>query len=198
MARDYVCLYHSYLDAVQALGDAERGRLFTAMLEYSLTGATGHLSGNERFIFPMVKAQIDRDKERYEETCRRRSDSGKLGGRPEKQEKQNEAKKANAFSESKKSKGKGEGKGEGEGDIKEKTPMGSKRKVFVPPTVEQVAEYCQQRNNGIDPAYFVDWYTARGWTYGKGKPIVDWKAAVRTWEHKDSKKEAPDPYDDVI
>lgn len=64
MARDYVCLYHSYLDAVQALGDAERGRLFTAMLEYSLTGATGHLSGNERFIFPMVKAQIDRDKEK--------------------------------------------------------------------------------------------------------------------------------------
>lgn len=62
MARDYVCLYHSYLDAVQALGDAERGRLFTAMLEYSITGAAGHLPGNERFLFPMVKAQIDRDK----------------------------------------------------------------------------------------------------------------------------------------
>ena len=64
MARDYVCLYHSYLDAIQALGDAERGRLLTAMLEYSLTGTTGHLGGNERFIFPMVKAQIDRDKKK--------------------------------------------------------------------------------------------------------------------------------------
>lgn len=62
MARDYVCLYHSYLDAIQALGDAERGRLLTAMLEYSLTGATGHLGGNERFIFPLIKADIDRQK----------------------------------------------------------------------------------------------------------------------------------------
>ena len=114
MARDYVCLYHSYLDAIQALGDAERGRLLTAMLEYSLTGATGHLGGNERFIFPIVKAQIDRDKAKYEETCRRRSESGKLGGRPEKQDK------AIAFSESKKSQGKGKGKGEGKGKEEDK------------------------------------------------------------------------------
>ena len=60
MARDYVCLYHSYLDAIQALGDAERGRLLTAMLEYSITGAAPQLGGNERYIFPMVKAQIER------------------------------------------------------------------------------------------------------------------------------------------
>jgi len=62
MARDYVCLYHSYLDAIQALGDAERGRLLTAMLEYSITGAAPQLGGNERYIFPMVKADIDRAK----------------------------------------------------------------------------------------------------------------------------------------
>ena len=38
MAREYICLYHSYLDAIQALSDAERGRLLTAMLNYALTG----------------------------------------------------------------------------------------------------------------------------------------------------------------
>lgn len=108
MARDYVCLYHSYLDAVQALGDAERGRLFTAMLEYSITGATGHLPGNERFLFPMVKAQIDRDKAKYEKQCKKNAENGKTGGRPKKQ------KNPVGFSESEKSQGKGEGKGEGE------------------------------------------------------------------------------------
>ena len=46
MARDYICLYHSYLDAIQALGDAERGRLFTAMLEYSMTCEAPQLNGN--------------------------------------------------------------------------------------------------------------------------------------------------------
>lgn len=109
MARDYVCLYHSYLDAIQALGDAERGRLLTAMLEYSITGAAPQLGGNERYIFPMVKAQIDRDREKYEEKCRKNAEKGRLGGRPPK------AGKAVAFSESSKSQGKGKGEGKGKG-----------------------------------------------------------------------------------
>lgn len=107
MARDYVCLYHSYLDAIQALGDAERGRLLTAMLEYSITGAAPQLGGNERYIFPMVKAQIDRDREKYEEKCRKNAEKGRLGGRPPK------AGKATAFSESPESQGKGKGEGKG-------------------------------------------------------------------------------------
>lgn len=109
MARDYVCLYHSYLDAIQALGDAERGRLLTAMLEYSITGAAPQLGGNERYIFPMVKAQIDRDREKYEEKCRKNAEKGRLGGRPPK------AGKAVAFSKSPKSQGKGKGEGKGKG-----------------------------------------------------------------------------------
>lgn len=109
MARDYVCLYHSYLDAIQALGDAERGRLLTAMLEYSITGAAPQLGGNERYIFPMVKAQIDRDREKYEEKCRKNAEKGRLGGRPPK------AGKAVAISESPKSQGKGKGEGKGKG-----------------------------------------------------------------------------------
>lgn len=60
-----------------------------------------------------------------------------------------------------------------------------KRKRFTPPTVEEVRAYCQERNNGIDPQRFVDFYTANGWTQGRGKPIKDWRAAVRTWEARD-------------
>ena len=67
MALEYFCAYHSYLDAMEPLTDAERGRLFVACLEYSKSGATRHLSGNERFIFPMLRAQIDRDKAAYQE-----------------------------------------------------------------------------------------------------------------------------------
>ena len=67
---------------------------------------------------------------------------------------------------------------------KEKTPTESKRKVFVPPTVDEVRAYCLERKNGIDPQAFVDYYEARGWKYGPGKPVVDWKACVRTWENR--------------
>lgn len=62
----------------------------------------------------------------------------------------------------------------------------SKRKRFTPPSVAEVRVYCEERKNGIDPDDFVDYYEARGWKYGQGKPVVDWKAAVRTWEKRTS------------
>jgi len=52
---------------------------------------------------------------------------------------------------------------------------------FIPPTLEEVAEYCKQRNNSVDPQKWYDFYSAKGWMIGKNK-MKDWKAAVRTWE----------------
>ena len=71
------------------------------------------------------------------------------------------------------------------------------RKKFVPPTVEEVAAYCRERRSAVDPEAFVDFYTANGWKQARGKCIVDWKAAVRTWERRERPKEG-DPYADVI
>lgn len=59
--------------------------------------------------------------------------------------------------------------------------MGRKSK-FSPPTVDQIKAYCLERNNHVDAERFVDYYSANGWVQGKGKPIKDWKACVRTWE----------------
>lgn len=66
-----------------------------------------------------------------------------------------------------------------------------KRKRFVPPTIEEVKAYCQERQNGVDAERFIDYYTANGWQVGKNK-MKDWKAAVRTWEKRsfDSKPTA--------
>lgn len=55
---------------------------------------------------------------------------------------------------------------------------------FKPPTVEEVAAYCGERKNHVDPQRFVDYYTANGWKVGKNS-MKDWKAAVRTWEKND-------------
>lgn len=64
------------------------------------------------------------------------------------------------------------------GDEKPNRP---KRTRFVPPTVSDVAEYCRERKNSVDPAKFVDHYTTSGWKRGN-TAIKDWKACVRTWE----------------
>lgn len=59
---------------------------------------------------------------------------------------------------------------------------------FVAPTVQQVAAYCRERGNQVDPRTFVDFYTARGWKMGRAL-MKDWKAAVRTWEHNDTNRQ---------
>ena len=54
--------------------------------------------------------------------------------------------------------------------------------IFVPPSVDDVRAYCQERKNNVDAQSFIDFYTTNGWVQGKGKPIKDWKACIRTWE----------------
>ena len=132
----YIKLFVDYLDAIEPLGDAERGRLFTSLLLYAKTGAVPQLGGNERFLFPMMKAQIDRDITIFEDVSKARSEAGKLGGRPKNQTK---AKKAIAFSESKKSKDKDKDKDKDKekDNTKEKIPTESKRKRFENPLLQE-------------------------------------------------------------
>ena len=59
---------------------------------------------------------------------------------------------------------------------------------FVSPSLEEVTDYCKDRNNNVDPQVFMDYYESNGWKVGKN-PMKDWKAAVRNWERKETPKE---------
>jgi hypothetical protein len=54
---------------------------------------------------------------------------------------------------------------------------------FAPPSIEEVAQYCQERRNGIDPEAFVAFYASKGWKVG-GASMKDWKSPVITWEKR--------------
>ena len=68
-------------------------------------------------------------------------------------------------------------------DSKGESVRGEKAKRFYPPTLDEVKQYCEERNNNIDPMAFIDFYSSKGWMIGKNR-MKDWKAAVRTWERK--------------
>ena len=63
----------------------------------------------------------------------------------------------------------------------EEQPKEQQRGTKGKPTLQEVSDYCLERNNGIDPDKWYDFYTSNGWRVGKN-PMKDWKAAVRTWE----------------
>lgn len=67
------------------------------------------------------------------------------------------------------------------------------RPRVVPPTFEEVKAYCIERKNTVDAERFFDFYSANGWKQGRGKPIVDWKAAVRTRERQNNTGQAEPP-----
>ena len=50
------------------------------------------------------------------------------------------------------------------------------------PTLEDVREYCKERNNDVNPDRFYNYYTARGWKIGHNINMADWRAAIRMWE----------------
>lgn len=71
-------------------------------------------------------------------------------------------------------------------DIKKtSTNVDAKESRFAPPSLQDIRDYCHERNNDVDPEHFLDYYEARGWILSNGKKCRDWKACVRTWEKKE-------------
>lgn len=53
---------------------------------------------------------------------------------------------------------------------------------FVAPDVDDVAVYCAERGNRVDPEAFWAFYDANGWKQANGNKLKRWQSAVITWE----------------
>ena len=73
---------------------------------------------------------------------------------------------------------------------KSTTTRKNKPDAFRPPTLDEVAAYCQERRNGIDPEAFIASYQKTGWRTKNNVPIKDWKACIITWEKYDRRLNA--------
>ena len=180
----YLKVWTSFHDVIKPLSEAEKGRLFDMMLQYTESGEEpADFAGNERYVWPVAKRDIDMAAE-WNETCRK---NGSKGGRPRKEEetKDNPEKPTETQSnpEEPNHNLKEKKRNEKKGNEKEKESI----KRFTPPTVQEVADYCQERGNNVNPQRFIDFYASKGWKVGN-QPMKDWKACVRTWEQRDGGK----------
>lgn len=60
------------------------------------------------------------------------------------------------------------------------------KNIFIPPTFDQINDYCNESNKQIDIDLFINFYASKGWMVGKNK-MKDWKAAVRGWHSRNPK-----------
>ena len=175
MNKPGVMIYFNMIPSSR-LPDADRLRLYDAMMEYGRTGTEPEFDGPLGVAWDYVAPVLALDDNRYEQTRAKRSMAGKLSGiaRRKKAEETTETdvqtqtnsvqSNSNQFSSN-------------------QINYYNHKDSFLAPTVEQVRQYAERENLPLDPTQFVDYYAANGWLLGK-RPMRDWKAAARNWARK--------------
>ncbi|WP_434689762.1 DUF6291 domain-containing protein [Hungatella sp. SB206] len=202
-------MYTDYMEQVSMLSREQRGDLFTAIMAYASNTELPNMDGVTMMAFCFIRSQMDRDRSKYQETIEKRREAGKQGGRPKANGSDEKAKKANGFSEKQTEAKKADNdnvnendnvdvnvndnEDENEKEKKKGTNVPKENSRFVPPSVENVIEYCRENDyRYVDANHFVDFYISKNWYVGKNK-MKDWKAAVRNWQRQESAKHKPYP-----
>lgn len=192
MSRNNFTFYRSFAEGLKGVDDATFRRLVTAIMEYALDDEEPELSGIENTVFLAWKANID--------ASNKRKDNGKLGGRPSSENHRlsdekplvSDVETIGYEGENHRLEGTKPNIKEKEKEnikVKEKEKENSKENKggrFAPPSLDEIKDYCLERNNKVDPEGFYDFYQSKGWKVGNS-PMKDWKAAIRTWEKRDNR-----------
>ena len=93
-------VYSEYEEHLKALSDAEWGRLFKAMFAHNAKRDLPQLSKSANMAFSFIRAQMDRNEEKYAKKCAVNKENGAKGGRPKNEEPPSQKpKKTERFSE---------------------------------------------------------------------------------------------------
>lgn len=194
MERESFIFYRSFKEAIDLCPEEVRLKIYEAIAEYALTEQEPAITEPyAKLCWKLIKPQLDANLRRYK--------NGQNGGAPkgnrnaakrsdqdnqettEKQPSDNQETSSEQANNNKNNNNNSNNNNkEKENEVKEATPSVATRTRFAPPSVAEVEAYCKERGNRIDAQHFCDYYQANDWTQGKGKPIKDWQAAVRTWE----------------
>lgn len=198
MALEYIPFYYSYRKKLEKLSDQEVGRLVRSLLEYGETGETEELAGRESIAFDFIADDINRAKAAYEERCaKNQRNIEKRYARQDDTNVYDGIRTNTNVYETYQAKDKPKDKTKDKTKDNSLPPNGvsdTRAKRFTPPTLDDVSAYIRERGSNVDAQRFLDFYTAKGWMVGKNR-MKDWKAAVRTWEKRDSEQNKPFVYD---
>jgi hypothetical protein len=195
----YVCLYQSYLEEMEALTDKEVGKLIRCLLRYLVGKPLPKLTRRESLFWPRLRTQHDRDAEHYSKVCKSRSKAAKKRWDRDASAAERSSRIQMLTDDAIESEIENENDNEIENE-KDKNIKIKKEGCDVdmcttgshttsPPSLDDVISFCKQENlTAIDPQRFWNYNSAVGWVMC-GKPIHDWKAAVRIWNTKDQEAE---------
>lgn len=78
-------IYLTYKEQFDLLSDEELGILIRSIMEYEINRIEPtDLKGMSKMAFSFIKSNLDRDRQKYEEKCKKNKENGSRGGRPRK------------------------------------------------------------------------------------------------------------------
>ncbi len=83
--KEYIQLWLNYTALFEPYSDGEVGRLVLAMMQYKLSGVEPGFTGNERYVWPAIKQDIDTATAKQAELTEKNRKNGVRGGRPAKE-----------------------------------------------------------------------------------------------------------------
>ena len=181
--RDSFIFYRSFFSATKHLNQVEKAQLFEAICSYALDGNLSLLEGTPQGMFELIKPQLDANRKRFENGCKKKQKISKTEAKPKQKISKDEANvnvnvNVNHNEES---------KSELINDNLNNNSKGVeietvKTKKFIKPNIQEIKDYCLERKNNIDAEHFFNYYETRNW-----KDIKNWKACVITWEKNKNK-----------
>lgn len=178
-----VMLYWEVFDTLDRLKPEKAKLLLRSIRNFSQHGEAPDFHGDEslEIVWPLIQQKIAADSERYEAIRAIRAEAGRRGGEAKARNlKQNEAN-ASFAKQIKPTSTTSPTVTIPTTITRTSTTEGIPTELFAPPSIEEVQEYCTERNSFVDPQQFFDHYAANGWMMGSTQ-MRDWKAAVRKWE----------------
>lgn len=205
-------LYRGWNPLFENLPKEQLGELFYAICCYQSGKEYTIENPLIKGVFEMVLMQFKKDEEKYISNCEAKAKNGKKGAESRWQDDNNNTSENGKNGKCHSEDGKNgkcyfshneektemakmaieeeeEEEDKEEVEVEEVPTVPKKRearKRFSPPSAAEVREYCRERENAVDAESFVDFYAAKGWKVGNA-PMKDWKAAVRTWEKRESR-----------
>ena len=187
--KDSFVFYRSFKESLSELTDSDKLLMYEAISDYALDKTEPQLVGFPKALFSLIKPQLDANWKRFE-NGKKGAEYGCKGGAPKGN---NNALKAKTTPKQPQDKGKTTPNVNDNvnvfnvNDNANGNVVREKPKRFVPPSLQEIEDYCIERKNNVDAQKFFDFYTSKNWMVGSNK-MKDWKASVRTWENRDKSK----------
>jgi hypothetical protein len=174
MNKDSFILHQEHKALFCELTAEEVKDVLMAIFEYEETGKPPDFNSNmAKLAFIPIKQSLDRNREKYDAKCGKNKDN--INKRWNK-------KNTNEYDCIKINTKNTDSDSDSDSDNDKKKKI-NKKEIFKAPELEDIKNYCSERNSIINPEEFNDFYISKGWKIGN-VTMKDWKAAVRNWERR--------------